>query len=301
MMYRDPRFTRFEVRPISGALGAEVVGINLASEPDEPTFQDLRRAFDEFHVLAVRDQTFTPPMLHKVARRFGPFSGNPVHAGIEGYDDIVLFAREKDATGKVIGENWHMDLAWMPRPPGITMLYGHEVPPFGGDTCFTSLEHAYQALTPQMRALLAQLTGIYSGRGVFAENAAHKGLGLRDNGIAVEDLEREHPVICQHHVTGRPYVFVASVLARFKGMSEAESRPIIDYLIQLATRPEFNCRLRWEQGTLAMWANPYVMHTAINDYPGYRREMYRTTVEGHVPTALAPATPEPAQPARMFA
>jgi alpha-ketoglutarate-dependent taurine dioxygenase len=102
----------------------------------------------------------------------------------------------------------------------------------------------------------------------------------------VEDLEKEHPVICQHPVTGRPYLFVASVLNRFKGMTEAESRPMIDYLMRLATRPEFNCRLRWEEGTLGMWANPYVLHTAINDYPGYRREMYRTTVEGIAPQAL---------------
>lgn len=297
-MYRDPRFTRFEVRPITGALGAEILGIDLAAEPDEPSFQELRTALDEFHVLAVRDQSLTPALLHKIARRFGPFSGNPVHAGIEGYDDIVHFVREKDATGKVIGENWHMDLAWMERPPGITMLYGHEVPPYGGDTCFTSLELAYQALSPQMKALLGQLTGVYSGRGVFAENAMHKGLGLRADGVAVEELEKEHPVICRHLVTGRPYLFAASVLARFQGMSEAESRPIIDYLMQLATRPEFNCRLRWQQGTLGMWANPYVMHTAINDYPGYRREMFRTTVEGHIPLA---AGPEAVRAKRMVA
>jgi taurine dioxygenase len=294
-MHRDPRFQLFEVMPITGALGAEIRGIDLASHPDEAVFQDVRRALDTFHVLAVRDQSLTAASLHKVARRFGPFSGNPVHAGIEGYDDIVHFVREREDTGTVIGENWHMDLAWMPRPPGITMLYGEDIPPVGGDTCFTSLEHAYQALSPQLRDLLFQLTGVFSGRGVFSENAAQKRLGLRKEGLAVEDLEREHPIICQHPVTRRPYVFVASTLARFKGMTEAESRPIIDYLMKLATRPEFNCRLRWEQGTLAMWANPYLMHTAINDYSGYRREMFRTTVEGVAPMA---ATPDILQAAR---
>jgi alpha-ketoglutarate-dependent taurine dioxygenase len=75
-------------------------------------------------------------------------------------------------------------------------------------------------------------------------------------------------------------VFVSSVLNRFKGMSEAESKPIIDFLMSQAVRPEFCCRLRWEQGTLGMWANPYVLHTAINDYASYRRVMYRTTIEG---------------------
>src|SRR5579875_2541288 len=284
-MLRDADFHRFELRPLTGALGAEIIGVDLPNA-DDAVFTDVRRALDRYHVLAVRAQRLTPHTLHDVARRFGPFSGNPVHAGMDGLDDVVRFAREPDDTGKVIGEDWHMDLAWMERPPGITMLYGHEIPPVGGDTCFSSLEHAYGALTPRMRALLAGLTGVYSGRGVFQENAAHKGLALRSGGVAVEDLEREHPVICRHPVTGKPYVFAASVLNRFKGMSEAESRPIIDYLMRLATRPEFNCRLRWEQGTLGMWANPFVLHTAINDYPGYRREMFRTTVEGAIPIAF---------------
>lgn len=287
-MHRDPRFKRFDVLPLTGALGAEIRGIDLAAGPDEATFQELRRALDHFHVLAVRGQALTPDSLHNVARRFGPFSGNPVHAGIEGHDDIVRFVREKDDTGMVIGENWHMDLAWMEKPPGITMLYAQEVPPVGGDTCFSSLEHAYRALSPRLKSLLFGLRGVHSGRGVFAENAMHKGLGLRSGGIAVEDLEKIHPVICRHPATGTRYLFVASVLNRFEGMTEAESRPIIDYLMKLATRPEFNCRLRWEQGTLGMWANPYVLHTAINDYPGYRREMYRTTVEGTVPVAAEP-------------
>jgi taurine dioxygenase len=76
---------------------------------------------------------------------------------------------------------------------------------------------------------------------------------------------------------------VSSVLQRFKGLTEAETKPIVDYILGLATRPERTCRVRWEQGTLTMWVNPLVLHTAINDYSGYRRVTYRTTVEGHVP------------------
>src|SRR3954454_21212689 len=147
-MYRDARFSHFDVMPLTGALGAEIRGVDLATDPAETVFNDVRRALDQYHVLAIRDESLTPAPLQKVARRFGPFSGNPVHAGMEGYDDIVRFVRDKDDTGRVIGEDWHMDLAWMERPPGITMLYGEEVPPYGGDTCFSSLEHAYKALTP---------------------------------------------------------------------------------------------------------------------------------------------------------
>lgn len=283
-MLRDERFERFEVEPFTGSLGASIRGVDLVADDDE-VVQDVQRALHEYHVLAVRDQALDIGRLHVVARRFGPFSGNPVHTPVEGYEDIVRFVREPDDTGKVIGEEWHMDLAWLARPPGITMLYGEEVPPVGGDTCFTSLEKAYQSLSPRMVEMLAGLTGVHSGRGVFAINAAHARLGLKNEYESVENTAVEHPVICEHPVTGRRYVFVSSVLTHFKGMTEAESRPLIDFLMARAIRPEFNCRLRWETSTLGMWNNPYVLHTAINDYPGYRRVMYRTTVEGGVPRA----------------
>ena len=283
-MLRDPRFQQFEVIPLTGALGAEVRGVELSGDADAELFADVRRALDHYHVLAVRGQSLTPQTYHEVARRFGPFSGNPVHTPIEGFADIVRFVREPDDTGMVAGENWHMDMAWMEKPPGITMLYGEVIPPVGGDTCFASLEHLYRALSPGMKMLLAGLTGIHSGKGVFGINAATTRLGiLNQNAQALEALETEHPVICAHPATGRPYVFVSSVLQRFKGLTEAESKPIVDYLLALAVRPEFTCRVRWETGTLTMWDNPFVLHTAINDYPGYRRVTYRTTVEGRVP------------------
>ncbi len=172
--------------------------------------------------LAVREQHLPPATLHGVARRFGPFSGNPVHSPMDGFDDIVRFVREPDDTGMVIGENWHMDLAWMEKPPGITMLYGEVIPPVGGDTCFASLEHAYTRLSPGMKALVNDLVGVHSGKGVFAINAQHKGL-VRGGADAVEDIEAEHPLVCAHPATGRPYLFVSSVLDRFKGMSRTRA------------------------------------------------------------------------------
>jgi alpha-ketoglutarate-dependent taurine dioxygenase len=285
-MMQDTDFERFDVFPITGALGADVRSVQLRSASDA-VIEDVKRVLDRYHVVAVRGQSLTPDSLRDVSRRFGPFSGNPVHQPMEGYEEIVRFTREPDDTGKVIGEEWHMDLAWLPKPPGVTMLYGEVIPPVGGDTCFSSLELTYEMLTPRMKAILSGLVGVHSGKGVFAINAAHKGL-TRAGASAVDEIETEHPVICVHPVTGRRYVFVSSVLTRFKGMTEAESKPIIDFLMSCAVRPEFNCRLRWEQGTLGMWANPYVLHTAINDYANFRRVMHRTTIEGHEVQAAPP-------------
>lgn len=287
-MMRDTRFRHIDVRPITGALGADIQGVDL-STADEATFEEVRAALNSYHVVAVRGQSFTPQVYQRVAARFGAFSPNPVHASMEGLEHIIKFIREPDDTGKVIGEDWHMDLAWLPRPPGITMLYGEVVPPVGGDTCFTSLAMAYRALSPRMRELLQGQTALHSGKGVFAINAVHARLALRTDAASAEETEVVHPVICQHPVTGEPYLFVSSVMRTIMGLSEAESKPLIDYLVSVATRPEFHCRVRWEAGTLTMWDNPCVMHTAINDYPGYRRVTYRTTIEGWVPVAATAA------------
>ena len=133
-MMRDQRFQRLEVVPLTGALGADVRGVDLAANANDDVFTELRRVLDDYHVIAVRGQKLTPQTFHEVARRFGPFSGNPVHQPMEGLEDVVTFIREPEDTGMVAGENWHMDLAWMEKPPGLTMLYGHVIPPVGGDT-----------------------------------------------------------------------------------------------------------------------------------------------------------------------
>lgn len=283
-MTNEQTWSGFELTPLTGALGAEVHGVDLAVDPGPGVMSELKRALGTYHVLAIRDQRLQPASFHDAARRFGPFSGNPVHVPMEGYDDVVRFAREADETGPVIGENWHMDLAWMERPPAVTMLYGEVIPPVGGDTCFASLEHAYAALSGGMRAIVDKLVGVHSGKGVFAANAQHRSLGVRAESQAVDNIETSHPLVCTHPMTGRRFLFLSGVLRRFEGMTEAESKPIIDFLLQLAVRPEYTCRLRWTPGTLALWENTCLLHTAINDYPGQRRVTYRSTVEGPRPS-----------------
>ena len=284
-MLRDTRFQRINVFPITGAFGADIRGVDLSNAPDTATMAEVRKALDIYHVIAVREQKLTPASYKAVAARFGAFSPNPVHASMPDLEHIIRFEREPDDTGKVIGEDWHMDLAWLPRPPGITMLYGEIVPAVGGDTCFSSLAMAYRALSPRLRALLHGQTAVHSGKGVFAINAMQSRLALRADAASAEETEVVHPLVCMHPVTKEPYLFVSSVMRSLMGLSEDESRPLIQYLLQVATRPEFQCRVRWEAGTLTMWDNPCVLHTAINDYPGYRRVTYRTTIEGWVPVA----------------
>ncbi len=284
-MARETKFERFQVRQMTGTIGAEITGLDLARDRSPETMADLKRAIHRYHVLAIRDQKMELEDVHQVRAALGPFSGNPVHEPIDGYDDLMILNREPDETGKVIGEDWHMDLAWLAKPPGITMLYGHEVPPVGGDTCFTSLEWAYRSLSPAMKAMIEDFVVVHSGKGVLGQQ--YGSVKMRADVHKIASFEVEHPLVCTDPVTGERYLFVSSVIDRIKGFTPAETRPIIDYLFKVATRPEFNCRLRWAPGTLGMWLNPCVMHTAINDYPGYRRTMYRSTIEGWTPIAAS--------------
>ena len=166
-----PKFTCFELRPLTGSVGAEIVGIDLSAASDE-MIGDVHRALDHYHVLAIRDQNLDPTSFHEVARKFGPFSGNPIHTPLDGFDDLVRFTRSAEDCGPVVGEDWHMDLAWMKNPPAITMLYGEEIPAVGGDTLFASLSAAYEGLSEAMRSLIRDLIGVHSGKGVYALNAA---------------------------------------------------------------------------------------------------------------------------------
>ncbi len=279
-----PEFTAFELRPLTGSLGAEILGTDLNGASDEDIAQ-VRMALDHYHVLAIRDQLLDPTAFHKLARRFGPFTGNPIHTPLDGFDDVVRFTREPDDRGKVIGENLHMDMAWMENPPAVTMLYGEVIPPVGGDTLFASLSAAYEGLSDTMQDLIRNLIGVHEGKGVFAVNAVHKSLGVRASAQAVEEIVAHHPLVCCHPTTGRPHLFLSGVLNRFVGMTEAESQPIISFLQSHAQRVEYACRLRWATGTLTMWSNTCLLHSAINDYPGQRRVVLRTTVAGSPPIA----------------
>ena len=279
-MESSPNFRNFQLRPLSGSLGAEITGIDLSGELSTQARGEIEAAFSQFHMLCFRDQSLDLEAYRRVARMLGPFSGNPIHLALPGYPEFVRVVKEPNQDGPIFGGNWHTDLSWFEAPPKATMLYAEEVPPYGGDTMFANLHLAWERLSPVLRSMLEDRVGIHSGYGAYGVNAALKSIKVVEEGWEVSRAEVEHPLAPQHPETGRRFLFVNPNVVRIKGMTEAESRPLLDMLLQAATRMDTTCRLVWQAGSLAVWDNRCLLHHTIGDYPNFRRVMIRTTIAG---------------------
>ncbi|MFQ5773444.1 MAG: TauD/TfdA dioxygenase family protein [Kiloniellaceae bacterium] len=278
-------YDRIEVRPIARALGAEVHGVDLSAPLADAVFAEIHRAFLEHLVIFFRDQDLTPDRQVAFARRFGPIGTYPFAEPIEGHPEVIAVVKEPEQTTN-FGGFWHSDTAYLERPPLGSVLYARQVPPLGGDTLFANMVLAYERLSDGMKALLDGLVALNSS----AKNtAAVRGTHLRSGTMAGKDLERmdieaAHPVVRTHPQTGRKALYVNRAhTLRFRGMTEAESAPLLAFLFDHAVKEEFTCRFRWDRGSLAVWDNRCTQHYALNDYPGQRRVMHRVTVEGEIP------------------
>lgn len=284
---RDSADRQISIEPLAPACGAEVSGIDLAVL-DEPGFEEVHRAFLRHHVLFFRDQRLTPESQKALGRRFGSLNIHPQYMPLDGDPEIFPVVKEPQDKEN-IGEVWHSDITFLERPAMAALLYGIEVPPVGGDTLFSNLHLAYEGLSEGMKRLLSGLKAWHSDRLLSDPVSARLRNANRSTKIAVEamgkaPIETLHPVVRTHPETGRKGLFVnRAFTTSFEGMTEAESRPLLEFLWQEASRPEYTCRFRWTAGTLALWDNRCLMHFALNDYPGHRRYMHRVTVNGDRP------------------
>lgn len=285
-------YARLDLRPMAGALGADVYGVDLAAL-DDAAFAEIERAFAEHLVLFFHDQRLTPEQHVALTRRFGPVSRVPFVKHMEENPDIIAVLKEADERGiSTFGNAWHSDFSFLEEPPMGSLLYAREVPSHGGDTLFANMYAAYDALSDGMKRMLDPLKAIHTGKpygtgGVSADLKVSRSIGIeRDRPEA--DREMAHPVVRVHPVMGKKALFVNAIYtARFEGMTEDESRPLLRFLFDHAVKPEFTCRLRWRAHSLAIWDNRCTMHYAVNDYDGRRRLMHRTTVAGERPIGAA--------------
>jgi taurine dioxygenase len=281
------------IRPLSGALGAEIEDIDLAKPLSNSATAEIRQAFTDHIVLFFHGQKLTPEQHLAFSRLFGPPSRMPYIKHMDGYPDIIAVLKEADENKiSTFGNVWHSDFSFLDEPPLGSALYAREVPSYGGDTMFSNMYAAYEALSPGLKRMLDPMKAMHSGKpygvgGVSRDLRTSRSIGIERNNPEA-DREVAHPVVRVHPESGRKALFVNPVYTtRFEDMSEAESRPLLEYLYQHSITPEFTCRLRWRSGSLALWDNRCAMHYAVNDYDGQRRLMHRTTIAGEKPIGVA--------------
>ena len=287
------------VEELAAAMGAEVKGVDLAAVTDDQ-FAEIQHALFRHKMIFFRDQQISHADHESFSLRFGEFADDAYTTGVEGHVNVQPVIKEADAAvAMIFGSGWHTDSAFLPRPPAISMLYGVDIPPFGGDTIWANAALAYAMLSDTMKSVIDGLRVRMSMRRVLSaaqqymepnDTALGRLAATRDGGPLDPAIARKvegtaHPLVRTHPVTGEKALYCdKTYAAAIEGMTEAESEPLLTFLSDHVTQPAFTCRLRWSPGTFALWDNRLCVHQAFNDYDGHRREMYRTTVAGDVPS-----------------
>jgi alpha-ketoglutarate-dependent taurine dioxygenase len=280
------RTSHIDVKPVAGALGAEIFGVDLAKPIDAAAFAEIHRAHLDYLVVFFRDQTITDEELAAFGRRFGDLAPLPPHRQFPGKFPELLVIDKKPDDKLVFGWEWHSDTTHLDVPSLGSVLYAKLIPPVGGDTLFANQYMAYETLSDGMKATLDGMVAVHSNGRILRT--------LEENEIPAPGTEAvsagyangwaEHPVVRTHPETGRKALFVNELhTERFKGMTVEESQPLLQFLYKHGSRPEFTCRFRWQKGSVAFWDNRSVQHLALNDYPGQRRLMHRVQIKGTKP------------------
>ncbi len=289
-------YAQIRVMPHAAAMGAEIGGVDLARLTDVQA-AEIKDALWRHKMIYFRDQHLTHDDQEAFTLRFGPFGKDAYTTGMPGHPEIQPVVKEAETRVKMVfGEGWHTDSPFLARPPAISILYAHEVPPYGGDTIWCNTQLAYDHLSDRMKALLAPLRVHMSAvevlRTIDSMNEPTKQDAKRTNlGNMELDIERQsmiagsfHPLVRTHPETGTKALYVDETYAQgIAGMTDAESKALLGFLVAHVTQPSFTCRLRWTDNTLVVWDNRSCIHHAFNDYDGHRRAMYRSTVLGEAP------------------
>jgi taurine dioxygenase len=274
-----------ELRPLSGALGAEVLGLDV-THVDAEVIAWLRESLLEHQVLAIREQHIDPTSFSTFAGLLGEREVYPFSKPIPQDPFVVPIVKEPDDR-VVFGGIWHTDSSYLEQPPSLTFLHAVELPDRGGDTLYASMYAVYEALSPGLRDVLDGLRGVYTADLVHASSGEFAAAaGVDRNRLEPDHVPAEvsHPIVRTHPETGRKAIFASLAHTReFAGFTRAESAPLLEYLDGLARQPEFGARLVWEPGTVAIWDNRCVQHYPVDDYAGERRVMHRVIVAGERP------------------
>ena len=283
-MKRDATPT-LNTRRLSNAFGIEVLGIDLKDTLSDETITELRKLWSEYGIVLLRGQDISPQQLIAYSRRFGELDRHETLAPFRHPDYAELFVVStipvdgKPSVSENVGRHWHSDLSYTVRPPLGSIFHALVLPEVGGDTMFTSMHAAYDALSDTMKKMLEGLEAVHDYMGV--EN-----MKKRDPKL-VAQLRELNPPIAQplvrvHSETGRKALYLSEQMTRrIVGMTERESMPLLRFLFEHSVDPLFTYRHKWQPHDIIMWDNRSTMHLALSDFaPGAHRYCMRTTILG---------------------
>lgn len=272
---------QLDLEPLGPHFGALVHGMNLAAATDDEIVA-LRAALVDRKVLFLRDQRLDDDAQVRLGRRIGELTAS--HPVVGGVDSAHPEVYALDSTDNGFADVWHTDVTFMKRPPLGSILRAVTLPPTGGDTNWADTQLAYDSLSEPVRRLVDHLTAVHDGTREFGYYLAQRGGNVWE-GRPVSRLDPvEHPVVRVHPETGRKGIFVnPGFTSHIVGVSDVESRAILDLLYAHLTKPEHIVRHRWRPGDVALWDNRSTAHYANRDYGSERRVMHRITLRGDVP------------------
>ncbi len=276
-----------DVKLLSGALGAEITGIDLQDTSDK-NFKIINDLLLDHKVIFFRNQLLTSEQHIALAEKFGPLETHAYVKGLDNYPEIVRIIKAEDEKNQW-GENWHSDVSYNEKPTKAVILKSIKIPPVGGDTCFSNMEIAWETLDEKIKEKIKDKKAVHSSLGAsFFIDSYKKMKGNSKKNY--DEYVNTHPIVRTHPETGKKILFVNwTYTKKIIGLDKEESDTILNKIFEHQARLEFTCRFTWTENAVAIWDNRSVIHFAIADfYPGrglgHERVMDRIAVEGDQPS-----------------
>ena len=275
--------TDFDIRPVAGRIGAEIVGVDLTADLDDTVIAEIRAALLQWKVVFFRGQQALGPDGHvRFAARFGELTtAHPTVPSLPDQPNILDLDYSRSPSR---ANNWHTDVTFVDRPPLGSVLRAVVIPPYGGDTVWANSVTAYADLPVHLRALADTLRAVHTNVHDYATAQKFSPEQRKAADVfASQAFETEHPVVRVHPETGEQGLYIGGFARTITGLSSAESTDLLRILQSYVTTPENTVRWRWQPGDVAFWDNRATQHYAVADYGDLPRRVQRITLAGDVP------------------
>lgn len=267
-----------EVSPLTANIGAEISGVDLATDLDDSVIDEIREQLLEWKVVFFRDQHQLDRTRHVAfGRRFGDLEVHPITPPDQDQPEVFVIPA---GGGFRAPDNWHSDVTWRPEPSMGSILRAVQLPPLGGDTLWADMAMAYDLLDDEIKERIDGRKATHDYASAFGRNQPPE---VKER-MRAEHPTVEHPIVRTHPETGRSTLYVnVSFTRSIVGMDDAEGRPLLRRLYRQASIVDLQCRFRWRAGSVAFWDNRATQHIVSNDFLPAKRVMERVTVAGDKP------------------